>query len=128
MPNRADQFIEALRQLEQGGEAEPIASLFAEGADVSNPLVEHAHEGEGGARAFWTAYRAAFDEIGSEFRNVVEGEDASLLEWVSTGSLKGGEPIRYGGVSVLEYGESGITAFRTYFDTAQLRTTAGGRG
>ena len=120
MPAKADTFIQALYRLERDREVEPIASLFAPGADVSNPLVKHAHEGEGGAAAFWTSYRAAFETIHSEFRNVVEDDKASLLEWVSEGVTVRGDPFRYGGVSVIEFAGGRISAFRTYFDTAAV--------
>lgn len=119
MPAKADTFIQALYRLESDREVEPIASLFAPDADVSNPLVKHAGEGEGGAAAFWTSYRSAFETVHSEFRNIVEDDRASLLEWVSQGTSKSG-PFRYGGVSVVEWGNGKVTAFRTYFDPAQV--------
>jgi len=128
MPAKADTFIQALYRLEHDREVESIAALFAPDADVSNPLVKHAHEGEGGAAAFWTSYRAAFETIHSEFRNIVEDDKSSLLEWVSEGTSKSG-PFRYGGVSVIEWGEGGITGFRAYFDPAQvLPPVKGGAG
>lgn len=122
MGERAQKFIDALWTLEGTKDVGPIASLFRQGADISNPLVKHAGEGERGAAQFWTHYRAAFGAIRSEFRNVVEEGDAALLEWVSEGDM-GGEPIRYGGVSVLEFEEGPdglLRAFRTYFDPTQL--------
>ena len=122
MEERTQRFIDALGQLEASGDAGPIAALFAENADVSNPMVKHESEGRHGAHEFWTRYRASFETISSSFRNIVDGKDAALLEWTSEGSMKG-EPIRYGGVSVLEFGEAGITAFRTYFDPTPLTAT-----
>lgn len=119
MPSKADTFIDALHKLEESRDAGPIAALFAPDADVSNPLVKHSGEGKQGAEAFWTSYRAAFETIRSDFRNIVENEKVSILEWVSEGSLKEG-PLRYGGVSVVEFGDGGITAFRAYFDPAQV--------
>lgn len=120
MADRAQSFIDALARLERDGDAGPIAALFAPGADVSNPMVDHKGEGEQGAEAFWTRYRAAFDTISSDFRHVVDTDEASFLEWVSTGTMEGND-VRYGGVSVLEYGDGGITAFRTYFDPTPLK-------
>ena len=117
--SNAQSFIEALHRLEESGDVEPIARLFANGADVSNPLVEHQREGEDGARAFWSTYRGSFDSIRSEFRNIVERHGVVMLEWISTGAVKGRD-LRYGGVSVLEFGEGGITAFRSYFDPAKV--------
>ena len=78
----------------------------------------------GGAAAFWTTYRASFETIHSEFRNIVEDDKSAILEWISSGESKEG-PFRYGGTSVIEWGNgsedgSGITAFRAYFDPAQV--------
>ncbi|WP_076072816.1 nuclear transport factor 2 family protein [Sphingomonas montana] len=113
----AQTFIDALRTLEEGSDAGPIAALFADDAEISNPLVEHG--GKDGAAAFWTAYRGTFDTIRSEFRNVVQGDKIALLEWVSEGQVDG-KDVRYGGVSVLELSEDTIAAFRTYFDPSQI--------
>ncbi len=119
MPQKADTFIQALYKLENDRDVGPIAALYAPDATISNPLVKHAGEGEQGAEAFWTRYRAAFETIHSEFRNIVEDDKAAILEWISSGESKEG-PFRYGGTSVIEYGEGGITAFRAYFDPAQV--------
>jgi len=119
MPNKADTFIAALHTLEDSRDAGPIAALFTSDADTSNPLVKHAGEGKQGAEAFWTGYRSAFETIHSEFRNIVEDGDVAILEWVSEGTSKEG-PVRYGGTSVIEHGDGGITAFRAYFDPTQV--------
>lgn len=119
MSKKTEEFIEALHRLEDGGDAGPIAALFAEDADVANPLVAHRQEGEEGALSFWRSYREAFETIRSEFRNIVEEDGVAMLEWVSEGRADGGA-VRYGGVSVLEHGEDGIKAFRTYFDSRQV--------
>ncbi len=119
MEQRTQHFIDALRQLETTSDAQPIAALFADDADLSNPMVKHDAEGKAGAHAFWTRYRASFETISSEFKNIVEQGDVALLEWVSEGTIRG-KAIRYGGVTVLEFGQAGIAAFRSYFDTAQL--------
>lgn len=122
----AQTFIDALWHLEGTGDADPIAGLFAPDADVSNPLIKHAREGTTGALKFWQAYRAAFGQIRSEFRRVLESEDAAMLEWSSRGDV-GGTEVTYEGVSVLEFGERGITAFRTYFDPQRLGEQLAGR-
>ena len=119
MPQKADTFIAALHKLEDESDVGPIAALFAPDADTSNPLVKHAGAGKQGAEAFWTGYRSAFQTIHSEFRNIVEDDKVAILEWVSEGSSKEGA-VRYGGTSVVEYGDAGITAFRAYFDPTQV--------
>ena len=115
MTGQAQQFIDALAQLETDDDVDTIAGLFAADADISNPMV--AHHGEDGAATFWRSYRATFDTIHSEFRTIVEGDGVACLEWVSSGTIKG-DTVRYGGVSMIEFGPGGLTAFRTYFDPA----------
>ena len=46
-------FIEALHRLEQSRDVKAIASLFADDAEISNPLV--AQDSKDGAAAFWQA-------------------------------------------------------------------------
>ena len=120
MPRFADRFIDALRRLEEERETDPIVSLFAPGAEIANPLVKHEGGGPEAADRFWRAYRGSFEEIRSEFRNVVDQPGVSMLEWVSSGTNVKGEPFRYGGVSVIEHDGRTISAFRTYFDSAQI--------
>lgn len=116
----AQAFIDALHRLEADRDAGPIAAMYTEGADISNPVVPHQHQGPDGAREFWTAYRNTFREIRSEFHHVLEGDGAAMLEWTSTGTSADGSPFRYRGVSVLEFGDGGIRAFRAYFDPREL--------
>ena len=118
-------FIEALGTLERDGNAEPIAALYADDADLSNPLVQHRHRGKQGAADFWTMYRESFREIRSEFHHVVADQASALLEWTSRGTRQDGKPFEYRGVTVLEYGPQGIQTFRTYFDPRQLDRTTG---
>ena len=60
-------FIDALRRLEEPGNVDVIASLFADDAELSNPLILHGSDEENGARAFWPSYHAALGEATSEF-------------------------------------------------------------
>lgn len=117
-------FIEALHKLEDDGDVEPIAGLHAPDADISNPLVQHRHQGVDGARDFWRTYRDSFQTIRSEFHNVVAEDEVAILEWTSTGSMTDGRPVSYRGVSVIEFGSGGIRAFRTYFDPRRLKDKA----
>lgn len=117
---RAQAFVDALHELEEAGEVEPIVSLYAEGADISNPVTRHEHQGPDGARDFWSSYRGTFDEIHSDFRHVLEDGDTAILEWTSRGRAADGGEIGYGGVSVLEFEGDRIRSFRTYFDTRNL--------
>ena len=112
----AKTFIDALHRLEGERNVEAISALFAADAVISNPLVRT--NGGKGAADFWGAYRDSFDDIRSEFPTVLEKDGRVALEWCSSGSAKG-RPFAYEGVSILEAGEK-ITAFRTYFDSANL--------
>lgn len=113
-------FIDALAVLEARGDAGPIAGLYADDADLSNPLVQHRHRGKQGATDFWNRYRGAFRDIRSEFHHVLADERSALLEWTSRGTRADGQSVEYRGVTVLEYDDGGIRTFRTYFDPRAL--------
>lgn len=115
-------FIDALHGLEEHRDVERLVELFAEGAELQNPVIART-QGKDGVRTFWEHYRSSFGEIHSHFLHVASGDDSALLEWRSEGTSAAGTPIRYGGVSVLEFGDGGsITNFRSYFDPARLGT------
>ncbi len=116
----AQTFITALNGLEQSGDAKEIAALFGEDARISNPLMSET--GREGAARFWTAYRSAFSRIASSFTSILEQDGRICLEWTSSGEIEG-QAVAYEGVSMLEVGEDGIRAFRTYFDPTRLSTT-----
>lgn len=116
------QFIEALRILEEQGDVEPIAGLFGDDAELTNPHLREPMRGSEGARRFWSEYRDAFGEIRSSFKAQVEAENTAALEWVSEGTLRpDGKPFRYGGVTILEWSGDEISRFATYFDTTPLQ-------
>ena len=121
MPKVSSQtFIDALHRLEEQRDLDTIAGLYTADADVSNPIVPHQHRGTQGAREFWQSYRNTFREIHSEFRNVLDDGKTAMLEWTSSGKANDGKEFSYRGVSVLEYSEEGIRAFRAYFDPRYL--------
>ena len=128
MPALTQTFIDALHRLESERDVDTIANLFADNAEVSNPLVQYADGGQQAAKTFWGQYRDAFTEIRSDFRAVKETEGVSFLEWVSKGAVDN-QSFEYGGVSVLEFSGDKISAFRTYFDSRQIPTAhkAGGQ-
>ncbi|CAN98610.1 hypothetical protein sce8440 [Sorangium cellulosum So ce56] len=112
----ASEFIEALRRIEESGDVEPMARLFAPDAELSNPAISRPLHGPDGARNFWRSYRHAFGEVRSEFRCVAESDNASLLEWTSRGTLPSGAEFSYEGVSVIEHPAGAIARFKAYFD------------
>ncbi len=119
MQDITDEFITALRGLEETGAIEPLAALFSQAAEISNPLVEHRKDEEHAVEKFWHDYRRAFQQIHSVFRTVVKADRVSFIEWTSDGATTYG-PFRYGGVTVIEHDSRKITAFRCYFDPEQI--------
>jgi ketosteroid isomerase-like protein len=128
-PGRARIFIEALERLEHAGDVAPIAALFDEHAELSNPADSlHPMHGVEGARQFWSDYRASFEAVRSEFRHVVEQGDVAVLEWVSAGRTTAGANVSCPGVSVLEFVGARIRRFHAYFDPADLLPRADPHG
>ena len=117
----AQRFVEALRLVEERGDADAMVALFHADAEASNPTHAEPLRGESGVRHFWTAYRDAFEEVRSDFSKIVEGPDGTaMLEWTSRGRLRGGEPVTYSGVTVLELRDGRVRRLRAYFDPAPL--------
>lgn len=113
-------FIDALRTLEESGDVERIVALFDDDAEISNTTRAQPHRGREGAREFWQTYRGSFERIHSDFSKVVQDDDTAMLEWTSTGHVKGGGEVTYSGVSVLELRDGKVRRFRAYFDNAEL--------
>ena len=114
--NDTQQFIEALHALEESSDLERMVRLFDDSAEISNPMDTSPHRGQEGARRFWRTYRDSFEKIHSDFSQIVESDNAAMLEWTSRGVLRGDRPIDYSGVSVLEMQNGKVHRFRTYFD------------
>lgn len=71
-----------------------------------------------------------FDDIESTFTHISSHISSTtevvVLEWIGTGSLSTGRPIRYPGASVLVVTDDRITGFRTYYDSAVFLTGTSG--
>ena len=119
----ADQFITALRQVEDAGSIDALVALYADDARSSNPTDAEPHVGVEGARTFWNAYRKSFARIHSRFHSILEGEDRAMLEWTSDCETAAGVKTSYDGVSVLETRDGKIVRFTAYFDPAELDAT-----
>ncbi len=117
----AQEFIDALHALEEGGEIESLLAQFAEDAELTNVNLQEPMRGAEGVRKFWEDYRSLFSEVYSEFsRVVVQGNDAAL-EWSSKGKLAANDAsFQYDGVSMLTYREGKVASFRGYFDQLAL--------
>lgn len=116
----SESFIAALRGLEKNRDADTLASLFAENAEVGNVIAPEKFRGVDGARDFWTKYRDTFDTIESSFSTTIEGGGHAALEWTTQASGRDGEKITYEGVSILEIENGKIRRFHAYFDPAAL--------
>ena len=113
---RARSFAAGLRKFEQDSDPAPFVALFA--PDAVTERLDARGERRGEVEDFWKEYRAQFDEIRTTFVNVVEGDDQFALEWTSTGTLSGGRPIDYRGVTTIDLDGDLITGLRTYYDSA----------
>ncbi len=117
-PTLAERFMRTLQETERCGDVLPLAALFHEQAEALNLGRTEPARGREEVQEFWEAYLAAFQEIRSEFTQVLESEQGVVLEWISRGRLADGHPIEYRGVSILEPSRGPITRFRTYYDSA----------
>lgn len=116
----SEQFIDALRALEERRELEAMIALYGEQSEVGNINAPEKFTGAEGAREFWTKYRETFGEVRSTFRNRIVGDDRAALEWTTEGTTANGAPVSYEGVSILEIEGDRITRFRAYFDPEVL--------
>lgn len=124
----ADRFIQQLHQLEEGGiqGADALAALFSDDAELSNSIIESdgaktRREGREAIAQFWREYRESFQTIQSEFDDITASDRSAGLFWSSSGSDAKGQPLRYEGVSLLTFDETGkINHFKAYFDKTQV--------
>ena len=123
MAGMAQRFAEALQSTEGSRDPEPLVQLFAEDAQLHNLAI--ADQGVEGARDFWQTYLDQFETIRSEFSHLIEQDGQAALVWTSSGALRGGRPITYRGVSVIEFDGDKVHRFETVYDSAAfLRTEA----
>jgi ketosteroid isomerase-like protein len=115
----ADNFVEALRKLEEDRDVEALVKIHTEDCEVGNVSVPGSFKGQDGLREFWTEYRKTFGEIKSTFRNVFATEEGAALEWTTEGTSDG-ESVSYAGVSILEIEGDKVRRFMAYFDTRDL--------
>ena len=115
----ADDFVEALRKLEEDRDVEGLVGIHAEDCEVGNVSVSETFRGHDGLREFWTEYRKTFGEMKSTFRNVFATEEGAALEWTTEGTSNG-DTVSYDGVSILEIEGGKVIRFMAYFDTRAL--------
>lgn len=112
----AERFIAALKAAEIRLEAGPLLPMFTPGALLQR--MTHAQSLSASIEAFWQEYLHNFIHIRSDFPQVYEAGDRAVLEWVSEGRMRDGQPIRYRGISILEFADGLVAGFRTYYDSA----------
>jgi ketosteroid isomerase-like protein len=115
----ADDFVEALRKLEEDRDVNGLVAIHTKDCEVGNVSVAETFSGYEGLREFWTEYRKTFDEMKSTFRNVFATEEGVALEWTTEGTSNG-EAVSYEGVSILEVEGGKVRRFMAYFDTRGL--------
>ena len=111
-------FIKALVALEKSKQAERMAVLFSDEAELVRPGIQSPLRGKAGTWHFWRDYQDTFQEVHSRFTRILETRSFAVLEWVSEGVLHSGAPIQYHGVTLLEFTDDRIVKMRTYFDSA----------
>jgi ketosteroid isomerase-like protein len=116
MAGMAQTFAEALQRTEESRDPDHVARLFAPDAELSN--YTHRESGIEGARRFWFTYLEQFSDIRSTFSRIIEEGGQAALVWTSEGTLKGGQPIAYSGVSIIEADGDKVRRFETYYDSA----------
>jgi ketosteroid isomerase-like protein len=116
----AEQFVAALRQVEDQSSIDPMGPLHTDDAEISNVVMTEPDRGPEGAKHFWLQYRGSFTRVHSEFRNIVENDRAALLEWTTEVTTAAGVTTSYDGVSVLEFADGKIRRFRAYFNPNAL--------
>jgi limonene-1,2-epoxide hydrolase len=115
----ADNFVEALRKLEEDREVEALVEIHTEDCEVGNVSVPGTFRGHEGLREFWTSYRSTFDEMKSEFRTVLADQGHAALEWTTEGTSSR-DTVSYEGVSILEIEGDKVKRFMAYFDPRSL--------
>jgi ketosteroid isomerase-like protein len=115
----ANDFVEALRKLEEDRDVEALVEIHTADCEVGNVSVSETFRGHEGLREFWTEYRKTFGEMKSTFRNVFVTEEGAALEWLTQGSSNG-EDVSYDGVSILEIEGGKVSRFMAYFDPRAL--------
>lgn len=116
----AETFIDALRAIEEEQDYSAMMALYDDDSDSRHASDDKPHRGRDGGERFWHAYRAAFEEVRSDFHNVVEQDGTICLEWTSYGRTIHGAAFEYDGVSVVEFADGKIRRFRAYFDPSAL--------
>ena len=124
----AQQFIDALHALEQGGpeNVDGLVALYSDDAHLTNAALKLANDerrGADGIRHFWSEYKRTLGKAYSHFHQVTANEESAGLFWTTKGTNADGQPdaAEYDGVSLLVFNPEGkIRFFQGYYDTRQF--------
>jgi ketosteroid isomerase-like protein len=116
-------FMAALNELERTRRVDAMVGLFADDAELQNPVLDRPLVGREGARRFWEEYLDFFERVASRFTTVIVEDGRAALEWWAEATPRGSRrSVRYAGVTILELTPDGsIRRFRAYFDQTPLR-------
>lgn len=120
----SETFVKKLKQLEESHTPDPLLDLFTEQSKLMRLNSDEFYEGREGARSFWNEYLSLFKEIRSSFTNIIDAGNTAVLEWEAEGLFESGEPIRYRGISVVEFDGEKVRGFRSYYDSERFTQTA----
>ncbi|HEY0008849.1 MAG TPA: nuclear transport factor 2 family protein, partial [Tepidisphaeraceae bacterium] len=107
-----------VQQIESQKDPGALVTLFAEDATLESPAREQVLRGKKGAEVFWSEYLNAFQEIQSTFTQIKDYGEYAVLEWEGNGKLPTSRPIKYRGVSIVEFKGEKAARFVTYYDSA----------
>ena len=127
MATLSARFVRALRALENELDLQPLAELYASDCELTDPLLHQPLEGAEGVRRFWRTYLDRFGEIRTEFTSLVDGQQGSALEWISSATASDGRPLEFAGVTLLLSKDTRITCMHVYFDPRPLLAMPGKR-
>jgi hypothetical protein len=113
----AERFKDSLLAFESHRKLDALAPLFSSSCQLASIAFDEPLQGEP-LKDFWADYGELFDHVKTEFTGTHALGSVAVLEWRSTGKLKGGHDVRYCGVTILEFANDSIERFRTYYDSA----------
>jgi len=119
-------FIDALAQLEQTGNHEPMHEQYAPDCELWTLTHKEPLKGKEEIAKFWQTYSDHFETVKSEFVRTIVDDNHAALEWQAKSTLRqNGEEITYWGVTLLDFGDNGITRFASYYDMKPFLEAAG---
>ncbi len=123
---QTQKFMDALAQLEQNRDDEPMRQLYTADCELWTLTHKEPLKGTDAITTFWKTYSDNFETITSEFVRVIESDNHAALEWQAKGTLRSNsEAITYWGVTLLDFGDGGITRFASYYDMKPFLEAAG---